>query len=547
MPRISEERAIHTLLLLASPVLILLLNPNWPFQGFGDYDSFYYFGHFLHFPHYQKLQPTYAGERLSWILPGYLLCHLLTPVYGVLVLHLLAYYASTFSLYAIVAAFSVPKTALLAALALGFHPYFLSTMGIDYVTPACLAYCLVTFALLVRAAATTSGRRWVLLFAAGSSWVAAIFAYPLWAAFTPACFLVYAAGEISRVSNNWRTRFTGLAVFAAGGAALTLAFYSLHRRIYGASVPFMGITRAVILSARHMKSNPFANQHFTGSYADWLVFPGFTAALSILLLLPALRRKFGMSPKAVLLLAAYQYFVAVMLALEPSNGMLQFDYFASFLIPGTFIVLGISFFDIAHLPLKWWFWLVVASALLFGIAPLVKPGLYVKPPILGAVVPGLFFGTALVIRFSWPRSLLAMSFALLSMGASSFCLTPVIGGIAWHDPSDWMSAMRRVGTAVKVIENRLPVEKYPVFWFQQNSPHGLEYQAIMCAFLAHSSSMQNFPEDDPRRVFAPGQLLVLLTDQRPGPAPVAQTAPPLWDQRIDLAGVTFWITAIELR
>jgi hypothetical protein len=69
----------------------------------------------------------------------------------------------------------------------------------------------------------------------------------------------------------------------------------------------------------------------------------------------------------------------------------------------------------------------------------------------------------------------------------------------------------------------------------------------MCAFLAHSGSMQDFPDGEPNRRFAPGQLLVLLTDQRPEPAPLAQTAPLLWDQRIDIAGVTYWITATELR
>ena len=146
----ANRSAIYFAVLLASPVLIFLLNRSWTYQGFGDYDSFFYFGHFIHFPHYQRLQPTYAGERLPWVLPGYVLVHLFTPVYGTLALHFLAYYASVFSLYSIVRAFSSPAAGFLAACTLAFHPYFLAANGIDYVTGGCIAYCLVTFAFLVR-------------------------------------------------------------------------------------------------------------------------------------------------------------------------------------------------------------------------------------------------------------------------------------------------------------------------------------------------------------------------------------------------------------
>jgi hypothetical protein len=75
---------MYLAVLWTMPFWLFLLNRNWTFQGFGDYDAFYYFGHFIHFPHYQKLQPTYAGERLPWLLPGYALVHLFGAAYGTL-------------------------------------------------------------------------------------------------------------------------------------------------------------------------------------------------------------------------------------------------------------------------------------------------------------------------------------------------------------------------------------------------------------------------------------------------------------------------------
>src|SRR5580704_17855047 len=135
-----ETPRIFFAILLASPVLIFLLNRNWTFQGFGDYDAFYYFGHFIHFPHYQKLSPTYAGERLPWILPGYALVHLLGPIAGELALHFQIWYTSVFSLYQIVTTFSTEQTGFLTAFALGIHPYFLASAGMDYITGPCIAY-----------------------------------------------------------------------------------------------------------------------------------------------------------------------------------------------------------------------------------------------------------------------------------------------------------------------------------------------------------------------------------------------------------------------
>jgi hypothetical protein len=513
MPR---TRKVFIPILLALPFAILLLNRNWPFQNFGDYDAFFYFGHFLHFPHYQKLSATYAGERLPWILPGYALFHLCGPTAGELTLHFLIWYTSVFSLYSIVTRFTTPQTGFLTACALGIHPYFLAAAGMDYITGPCIAYALLAFALLVRSAPLCT-------LLAGVAWAAAVYCYPIWLLFTPACLPIYLAARPPR------TLPRATILFAAGAITLTSILALLHHHIYGDGFNFLRVTLATSQLLANLKVSPWASQNFSVTYADWLVFPGIAAALAVWQLIA------GRAADRYLALS-YLYCAAVMLTLTlRPNRILEFDFFASFLIPGAFIVLGAAFFRFEDRWATPTFWLLAAATCAITLAPLAHPGPYRKPPILGAVAPGAFLTAAVVIRI-FQSSSKAMILAAPLLAAANFCLAPAVGGIAWKDPRDWMSATTRVAQAVKLIEARLPPNQYPAFWFQQSDPGTLEYQGIMCAFLSHGISQLNFPSTD--RTYPPGQIVIILTST-PLPNP---PQPLLWEQSVG----TIHLTATEV-
>lgn len=553
---VRAQATIRTyyLVLAAVPVLLTILNRNWTFQGFGDYDAFYYFGHFIHFPHYQKLQPRYAGERLPWILPGYGLVHLFGPVYGTLVLHWIAFYTSVFSMCFIVSRFSGAQAGFLAAFAMSIHPYFIAANGMDYGTGGCLAYCLLALAMVVRSVFATPRARWLWLCGAGISWAAATYTYPFWALFTPACLLLYWAAKALKddAPSSFRRKLldslAGAAQFAAGGLTLTFALILVHYWIFGAG--WLAFQRQSIEMGRFawgMKVSPWASSSFSVTYADWLVFPGMTAALSMVFLIPQFRRWLVLGSGVGGLLVMNLYFVAIMViqTIRPGR-ILQFDYFSIFLVPGAFLALGATIFYFPHRLSQAKFWSVVAIASAVSLAPLARPGLYVKPPVLGALVPAFFLGCALAIRILLPKSRVALIGVAIGMAASSFCLAPAVGGIAWKDHGDWKAATGRVGDAVIMIENRLPRGQYPAFWYSEKSPHNLEFQAIMCAFLAHENSMLRFPEVD--RKFGRGQALLLLTDQ---PSAFAEASGHLaltflWEREIASGGVTYWVTATEV-
>src|SRR5215831_3757827 len=129
----NVRRRQWILLLGALPWIIYLINPAWPFQSLGHMDPWYYFGYFAHFPQYQRIAPTYSGERLTWIIPGYLLARVFGHVYGTLLLHILSYYVSVFSIRSVLARLSDPRTAFATACLLACHPLFIGANGWDFV------------------------------------------------------------------------------------------------------------------------------------------------------------------------------------------------------------------------------------------------------------------------------------------------------------------------------------------------------------------------------------------------------------------------------
>jgi hypothetical protein len=553
-PVAKDHKPAYLAVLVAMPVIIFLLNRNWPFGGFGDYDSFYYLGYFIHYPHYQILRRTYAGERLPWILPGYALVHTFGPVYGTLALHLAATYASTLSLFSIVTRFSGSQAGFLSAFALSAHPYFLAANAIDYVMGGCIAYCLVALMLLVRSAPVETGWRWLMLCAAGMCWACAIYSYPLWALLTPATLAVYLA---AKNETGLRDALISAIAFSIGLAVVTLALMGLHYRIFhegGLAFQKVSISMTHFLST--INDNPWMRgDPLFFTYADWLVYPEAAAGIAIVGLIPRCRQWLKLRPETSLLLLAYLYMAAVMFIETILPGrFLMFDYVASFLLPGAFIVFGVTIFDVRMELRRQWFWLVVACAGFISVAPLAKPGLYVRQPMFAALLPTVLLGGALAIRLSRPASVVGVLVMALGLAEASFCLTPVIGGDAWRNRVDLRASIGRIGNVVRIIEGRLPWDRYPAFWFSGKSPNSLEYQAIMCSFpSSYGDSLQAFPEMPAERKLSAGQVFVLLADSPRGfdeaSAAIASRGlhlAHLWDEVVVSAGTQYWVTATEI-
>lgn len=174
------------LLLLALPLLITLINPNWLYNphALNKIDTWIYQSLFRYYPDFATaphLASFYFPERLSWILPGYILYHLFSPEIANALLHLGVYYLAVFSIYGIARRLFGVDAAFLMALCLSGYTWFLRAVGHDYLDGAGIAYYSASLWLITQA---IYERRYKLyLVAAGALLTLTIVTQLSWAAF----------------------------------------------------------------------------------------------------------------------------------------------------------------------------------------------------------------------------------------------------------------------------------------------------------------------------------------------------------------------------
>lgn len=545
--------------LLLLPELILAVNPNWPFQDIGSWDPWYYFGGFLHFARYQKLIVNYPAERLMWILPGAILVRILSPVYGLLAVHVLFYSISVFSMYFLVKTFADRRTALLTAFLLGCHPLFLGANGWAYVDSASITYFLLTLAFIVKA--KSSRFPWAFLILAGASCASLVFTYILWLSVSP-CFVYFyyvtSYGDAVVSFKAFRDRLPRfLVLFLVGAAGLTACLQIIHAAIYGFGKGFFFQNNwATALAIIAQKHSPFSSGNFQWVWsASWIVFPVLVLFVSVGLSIQDRRGVITLASQARAAIHIYLYVlaVAVIMTARPVR-LLEFDYFASILIPPAFLAMGMTIFRV---PTSWGnarFYSLLAVCCIVCVLPLSRPNLY-----LSARIDGLSFTYALgvvmmAICIVHPRKNSSWVALMCLFPIVSFALVPTQPGAAWLMQYNGMALTRRVALAVGAIDRRLPLDAYPAFWIDNyDSPNSAEYRAIMCAILSHGFSMQHYPEVDAGLAYRPGTFLILITENKDvfdtASEKMTSAGMPLslyGQDRISGGGTSYWLTYVRV-
>jgi hypothetical protein len=507
----------HLLLLLLLPWIIFMVNPNWPFQGLDHMDPWYYFGSFRHFPQYQRLIPNYAGERLTWILPGYLLAHMLPLAYASLALHVLCFYVSVLCVYYIVGKYSNSRTALLTSSLLGCHSLFLSANGWDYVDGGSLAYECLTLAFL----AASDRARHPLFFvaSAGAAWGGLIYTYPLWAGLTPGFIVFYFVITYDGGRFDWRRIICQCLSFGvpyALGFTFLTGVLSLVHLWSGGHGFFYSNSIATMISFSKLDKNPFSANNFRWvPFASWLVFPVFAFLVCVGAWIQHWRGKLSLSRAAQAITAAYVCFFGFMVVMTVRpNHALEWDFVANILIPGTFLVLGMTVLRVpdstrVSAPL---FGAVLVVACAICVFPLSRPRSYQLLLIHGLLFPASLAVIGAAVRLALATRPWAWVFVVGCTSCSSFPLAPEYPALAWQFHYKGLSAQERIASAIDVIRKRVPEDRYPAFWFNNyDDPLTAEYRGIMCSFLAHGLSMYHYPKLDAKRVYPTGAYLILLT------------------------------------
>ncbi len=539
---------------IAIALLLLVLwwiNPNWTFQNLGNMDPWMYFGDFHHFPELQNLLPEYQGERLTWVLPGLIFVRVFGAVAGVVLLHCACYAISLRLFYAILRELTCPTTAFFTTILLGCHPFFIGANGWDYSDSASVLYQLLSLACLIRAGEKTPPNRWLFFSAAG--WWLLVFNYLAWAAFTPG-YLLLLLWPRRNQQPLWRTVGLLAAQMSAALLAVTVFLAGAYHAL-GAKGVFFAISLRNALFIANLANNPWLTP---GWYREavWLVFPAIGCAAALVGMALDRWGRAPISAGAHRILAYYLYCSTAMVVLTVRPTRLgASDYFASILIPGAFLALGICLYRVPDLARPRLFWPVLMGGTAICLAPLSRPELF--RALLHwhyAVVAGSAVVVSAGLRWMWPKRPAFWAAATLSLSALSFPLVPAHSAAAWRMEYRGWDVSARLAEAVDLIWARLPKGSRPVFWFNNyTDPLTSEYRGIWSAFHASGPSMLHYPEVDPLRHYPPGTRVVVL-DRSQDVAPTVQAmmgragmpVALVAQDRVSRGGTTYWVSHFDV-
>lgn len=213
--------AYHWAVILATPFLLLAINPNTFINpnGNGYIDPWLYTGFFLSLPdHLIVFGGSYYATRLSWLLPGYAVHQVFSPLTANYILHIGFFYILLSAVYCLITAGVNRTTAFIVTLLVAWNPQVIAAMSWDYVDGAVITYFTLTLLCLEKASSSVRHQKlWAV--ASGAAMTCMVVANLVAATLVPICGLFL----MLRVSlARWRT--TGaIVLLAAVGAVATLA------------------------------------------------------------------------------------------------------------------------------------------------------------------------------------------------------------------------------------------------------------------------------------------------------------------------------------
>ncbi|MCU0481201.1 MAG: glycosyltransferase family 39 protein [Anaerolineae bacterium] len=209
----------HLALVIALPITLILINPNWIFNA-GIADDFIYLGYQLDFPKYIGWAPSslmYFIERFSFTLPAYFVRQITSPLLANFIIHLSVYYLAVFSVYGILNRLFNARIALIITLLVGQYPLIMRATGWDYLD----GYVVATFALTIYflTQAVGSKRDYLYLIGAGSAFALMFNANSFNVLYAPALGAYYIL--LSDWRNQILPRFIKTGIYTALGAGIT--------------------------------------------------------------------------------------------------------------------------------------------------------------------------------------------------------------------------------------------------------------------------------------------------------------------------------------
>ena len=500
------------------PLVILLLDSNVFFSKAGWLDSWYYYSYFRHLSEFKNVlfPNTYYGSRMSWILPGYLVNQVFRPLAANYILHLATYYAAAVSLYFILKTFYSRATALLVVITFTCNPYLWSAVGTDYVDGFGIACYLLALAIL--AGIGSADRSRLRLSLAGAACAAVIYTNTVWLLFSPALFFFYLFLRRPTGRSNILKSVIHFGIwFATGAAALTVVLGVFNYRIDG---NFWFYLPSILFTLQNAnKAQPWHSANYEWvKHANWLIYPAVTVLVVIAVWLRGAATGKRDTTRAAGFFRWHFVSLSLIFVLLELKGMymLEWAFYASYLIPATFLVVGSALLDIDKESKPF---LIVSAAAVILILPWSGTSLpawmalsKMSPPLLFSVA-----ASAILLRAILPGNRLSLAACLIGFALLNFYIRGVTGqsGEQAERPHGARNAFVRMTRSVEAIDQERQGGQV-LFWYDTRDPHSDEFDSINSFFLwGYTWIGRAFPAIDPianERV-TPGRMIAVLSSK----------------------------------
>lgn len=487
------------------PLYILFVSSNWIFSPPQSIDPWVYHGFFRNLQEYKTaLFPgTYYGSRLSWILPGYLLYKFLPPLAANYLLHLGLWYTAVFALYYTLKSTASRQVGLVTAVFLGSYIHFLYPVGSDYVDGPANVYFLVCFAFLTAAARQERNR--LMLMLAGASYAAVVYANLFTIIFAPVVTLYFALlAHRSFGRMTIRRALVSLAWLFLGSAALTVLFGCVNFAIEGSFQFYMPSIYYVLGHVGQPNPWKLAVAQWI-IQAEWLVLP-LVVAVSALIALANRRFRGSLAGPAAVSAFLVAFFLMIFCEWR-GIPVLQYSYYASYLIPPAFLAVGavlqrpleglthtaalsLAFAALAIVTLPLWGHNAHLSQLKADAWP-VTPLLFGMVFAACRMLPGKASGWGMTA---------ALAGCLVTSASSGYALSER------HAKSDSFARIAQAADTVDAVRRN----EFPWFWYSNADPHFDEFHALHSIYLwGYTMIGAEFPGINPNAVIVDGSLVVI--------------------------------------
>src|SRR5579871_3721471 len=142
---LSGNDSLYWIVVLLLPLLVLWHHRDALFSPLWYTDPWFYLGYFRNLVNFKReiFPGSYYGSRLAWILPGFLVHSVFSPLIANSILHLAVHSTATVSFFSILRRTIGARSALLATMAFSVQPWLWAATGWDYPDGAGIAYFLL--------------------------------------------------------------------------------------------------------------------------------------------------------------------------------------------------------------------------------------------------------------------------------------------------------------------------------------------------------------------------------------------------------------------